>query len=77
MLLASGAEQVRPGGTETVMLRAVSLGRIEVVKLLLAAPGASDALRTTNRHGIRPLRWAINRGGAEMVALLRAAGAPE
>ena len=76
VLLARGAKQVRPGQTYTAMYLAVSSDYIEVVKLLLAAPGASDALKT--KHGGRtPLKWAIIRGHAEIVALLRAAGAPE
>ena len=63
--------------TFTAMRRAVISNRIEVVKLLLAAPGASDALKTKNYNGRTPLKLAIDRGHAEMVALLRAAGAPE
>ena len=50
---------------------------IEVIKLLLAAPGASDALKTKGTWGVTPLSWAIDHGRAEMVALLRAAGATE
>ena len=76
MLLARGAKQVRPGETETTLYLAVIRNHIEVVKLLLAAPGASDALKT--KHGGRtPLMWAVHDGRAEIVALLRAAGAPE
>ena len=75
VLLARSAKQVRPGVTETAMYWAVYYNRIEVVKLLLAAPGASDALKT--KHGSRtPLKVAIDEGHAEIVALLRAAGAP-
>ena len=55
---------------------AVIGNHIEVIKLLLAAPGASDALNT-KFAGHTPLRHAINHGRAETVALLRAAGAPE
>ena len=74
-LLARGAKQVRPGTTLTAMYWAASSNHIEVVKLLLAAPGASDALKT--KYGGRmPLKVAIDRGHAEIVALLRAAGAP-
>ena len=58
------------------MHRAVYHNRIEDVKLLLAAPGASDALETKH-DGSTPLMWAIDRGNAKIVALLRAAGAPE
>ena len=76
VLLARGAKQVRPGQTYTAMNLAVSSDYIEVVKLLLAAPGASDALKTTH-DGRTPLKWAIIRGHAEIVALLCAAGAPE
>ena len=76
VLLARGAKQVRPGQTYTAMHRAVYYNYIEVVKLLLAAPGASDALKTKH-NGRTPLKWAIDQGHAEMVALLRAAGAPE
>ena len=76
VLLARGAKQVRPGQTCTPIFWAAYHNHIEVVKLLLAAPGASDALKT--KHGGRtPLKWAIDFGHAEMVALLRAAGAPE
>ena len=76
MLLARGAKQVRPGETETTLYLAVIRNHIEVVKLLLAAPGASDALKT--KHGGRtPLMWAVHDGRAEIEALLRAAGAPE
>ena len=76
VLLASGAKQVRPGETGTAMHWAVSSNHIEVVKLLLAAPGASDALKT--KTGSRtPLKHAIDRGHAVIEALLRAAGAPE
>ena len=75
-LLARGAKQVRPDETYTAMYLAVSSDYIEVVKLLLAAPGASDALKTKT-DGHTALKWAINHGHAEIVALLRAAGAPE
>ena len=77
MLLARGAKQVRPGETDTAMHAAVSGNRIEVVKLLLAAPGASDALKTKDSYGDTPLKIAINQGHAEIEALLRAAGAPK
>ena len=50
---------------------------IEVIKLLLAAPGASDALKAKDYANRTPLKRAIDGGHAEMVALLRAAGAPE
>ena len=76
VLLACGAKQVQPGNTDTAMHWAVDGNRIEVVKLLLAAPGASDALKTKH-GGSTPLKLAIVDGRAEMVALLRAAGAPE
>ena len=76
VLLARGAKQVRPGETETAMHWAVDGNRIKVVKLLLAAPGASDALKMKH-YGRTPLMYAIDRGRAELVALLRAAGAPE
>ena len=76
VLLARDAKQVRPGETYTAMNWAVDDNRIEVVKLLLAAPGASDALKT-NVGGSTLLKIAIYWGRAEMVALLRAAGAPE
>ena len=76
VLLARGAKQVRPGETETAIYWAVREDHIEVVKLLLAAPGASDALRT-NVGGSTPLKSAVNRGHAEIAMLLRAAGAPE
>ena len=77
MLLARGAkQQVRPGTTDTAMHMAVADNRIEVVKLLLAAPGASDALKTKG-YGSTPLKRAIDGGHAEIVTLLRAAGAPE
>ena len=59
------------------MHRAVYHNRIEVVKLLLAAPGASDALKTKDYANRTPLKVAIDGGRAMMVALLRAAGAPE
>ena len=58
------------------MIWAVSRNHIEVVKLLLAAPGASDALQT-ECGGTTPLKWAIDSGHEEIEALLRAAGAPE
>ena len=74
VLLARGAKQVRPGTTDTAMHAAGN--HIEIVKLLLAAPGASDALKTKH-EGRTPLQRAIYYGRAEMVALLRAAGAPE
>ena len=67
---------MRPEKTDTAMYWAVLPNRIEVVKLLLAAPGASDALKT-NVGGETLLKNAIDDGHAEMVALLRAAGAPE
>ena len=76
VLLARGAKQVRPGTTDTAMHRAVYRNRIEVVKLLLAAPGASDTLKTKH-NGRTPLKIAIDIGHAEIVALLRAAGAPK
>ena len=76
VLLARGAKQVRPGATFMAMFLAVLNNRIEVVKLLLAAPGAGYALKTKN-NGNTPLETAINRGHAEIEALLRAAGAPE
>ena len=77
VLLARGAKQVRPGETDTAMFWAVSYNHIEVVKLLLAAPGASDALKKKDVYGDTPLKAAIDRGRADMAALLRAAGAPE
>ena len=76
VLLARDAKQVRPGETYSAMYMAVSHHHIEVVKLLLVAPGASDALKT-KQEGRTPLKHAIDRGHAEIVALLRAAGAPE
>ena len=76
MLLARGAKQVRRGMTYTAMFYAVCDNRLEVVKLLLAAPGASDALKT-KLDGFTPLKDAIVAGHADIVALLRAAGAPE
>ena len=76
VLLAHGAKQVLPGKTDTAMFWAVYHNRIEVVKLLLAAPGASDALKS-KFDGSTLLKFAIDRGRAEMVALLRTAGAPE
>ena len=76
MLLARGAKQVLPGQTYTAMYWAAYNNRIEVIKLLLAAPGTSDALKAKH-DGSTPLKWAIDWGRAEMVALLRAAGAPE
>ena len=76
MLLARGAKQVRAGETYTAMFWAAYHNRIEVAKLLLAEPGASDALKT-KYGGSTPLKRAIYYGRAEMVALLRAAGAPE
>ena len=75
-LLARGAKQVRPGETGTAMHWAVRSNHIEVVKLLLAAPGASDALKTKH-DGSTPLKDAIDFGFAEIVVLLRAAGAPK
>ena len=76
VLLERGATQMRPGSNFTAMIWAVSRNHIEVVKLLLAAPGASDALKTT-QYGSTPLKRAIDRGHAKIKALLRAAGAPE
>ena len=76
VLLARGAKQVRPGQTYTAMYAAMIHNHIEVVKLMLAAPGASDALKTKH-DGSTPLKLAIDNGDAEIVALLRAAGAPE
>ena len=77
VLLGRGAKQVRPGETFTAMYWAVFNNHIEVVKLLLAAPGASDALKTKGSSGRTPLKRAIDWGRAEIEALLRAAGAPE
>ena len=74
-LLARGTKQVRPGQDLTAMHIAADRNYIEVVKLLLAAPGASDALKTKH-YGSTPLKVAIDYGFAEIVALLRAAGAP-
>ena len=54
----------------------MSSNHIEVVKLLLAAPGASDALKTET-VGRTPLKRAIDYGHAKIEALLRAAGAPD
>ena len=76
VLLARSAKQLRPGDTYTSMHRAVYHNRIEVVKLLLAAPGASDVLKT-KRHNSTSLKWAIDFNHAEIEALLRAAGAPK
>ena len=76
VLLARGAKQVLPGQTYTAIVFAVNHNRIEVVKLLLAAPGAGYALKTKH-NGNTPLKRAIDGGHAEVVALLRAAGAPE
>ena len=76
VLLARGAKQVRPGKNLTAMFWAVDGNHIDVVKLLLAAPGASDAFKT-NVGGSTPLKSAVNRGHAEIAMLLRAAGAPE
>ena len=76
VLLARGAKQMRPGVTYTAIFWAVIRNKFEVVKLLLAAPGASDALKT-KYIGRTPLKSAIDHGRAEIMALLRAAGAPE
>ena len=77
VLLARGAKQVRPGKTLTAMFWAVDGNHIDVVKLLLAAPGASDALKTKHGGSRTPLKDAIDSGHVEIEALLRAAGAPE
>ena len=77
MLLARGAKQVRPGQTYTAMFWAVNCNHIEVAKLLLAAPGAREALKTKDGYGRTPLKTANDRGRAEIEALLRAAGAAE
>ena len=74
VLLARGAKQVRPGQTYTSMHRAVYHNRIEVVKLLLAAPGASYALNSKH-DGRTLLKHAIDDGHAEIEELLRTAGA--
>ena len=74
VLLARGANQVRPKGTYTAMHRAVERDRIYVVELLLAAPGASDALKT-KYSGRTPLKVAIDEGHYDIEELLRAAGA--
>ena len=74
VLLARGAKQVRPGQAYAPMCWAAYHNNIEIVKLLLAAPGASDALKT-KIGGCTPLKLAINYGHAELVALLRVAGA--
>ena len=76
VLLTRDAKQVRPGETYSAMYGAARCNHIEVVKLLLAAPGASDALKT-KFNGRTPLKLAIDEGHAEIAALLRAAGAPE
>ena len=76
-LLARSAKQVRPGKTPTAMHYAMARNSIEVVKLLLAAPGSSDVLKTKDYANRTPLKVAIDRGHAEIEALLRAAGAPE
>ena len=76
VLLARGAKQVHPGSTDTAMHMAVYRNRIEVAKLLLAAPGSSDA-RKKKHEGRTPLKRAIYYGHVEIEALLRAAGAPE
>ena len=75
-LLVRGAKQVRPGRTDTAMFWAAYNNHIGVVELLLAAPGASDALKT-KYIGRTPLKVAVDHGLAEIEALLRAAGAPE
>ena len=75
VLLARGAKQVRLGQIFTAMLSAVIGNHIEVVKLLLAAPGASDSLKKKDTWSGTPLTWAINYGLAEIEALLRVAGA--
>ena len=79
MLLARGAKQARPGAVLTPAIYwATEHNRAEIVRLLLAAPGAGEALATKSGYtSCTPLRRAIDRGHAEVVALLRAAGAPE
>ena len=76
-LLARGAAQVRPGETFTAMHEAVLQDRAEIVGLLLAAPGAADALGVSDSLAGTPLCWALEWGRVEIVALLRAAGATE
>ena len=45
VLLARGARQVRPGHTYTPLRWAADYDRVEIARLLLAAPGAGDALK--------------------------------
>ena len=66
-----------PDTTNTAMHRAVINDHVEVVKLLLAAPGASDVLKTKDYANRTPLKVAIDRGHVEIETLLRAAGAPD
>ena len=61
MLLARGTKQVRPGAAYMAMFWAVGCSRIEIVRLLLTAPGASDALNTKVDNRIT-LKLAIDQG---------------
>ena len=66
-LLERGAE-VDPNDTAgTPLTRAASQGRLEVVKLLVAA-GAN--VQATNRHGLTPLALAIKHDRPEVAAFL-------
>lgn len=66
--MGRGARQAGPWGT--ALHRAVDKGHLEVTRLLLDAPGASDALRTLDEDGRTPLALAVARGFSDVAVLL-------
>ena len=79
LLLARGASQaLRNEAGNTALHVAISFDRPRVVELLCDGPGGDAALALKNGRGRTPLAYATWNGGRrDMIAALRARGAPE
>jgi len=78
MLLEAGADPNQESGDEdegTPLCAAASWGRIKIVRLLLEAGAEPNAIESAHKGPMTALTWARNKGYADVVEALLAAGA--